>query len=83
VDAGVALACDPRSAESVGAALRWAATHRDALAEMGERGRQRALHEWNYDVTFARVRDEIAGASRVSAERVADARHQVFAGGGT
>jgi glycosyltransferase involved in cell wall biosynthesis len=73
VDAGLALPCDPGDSRSLERTLRWAAEHRQELAAMGERGRKRALLEWNYDIAFAPVRDEIVGGSVSASRRRADA----------
>jgi glycosyltransferase involved in cell wall biosynthesis len=74
VDQGFALACDPGDIASLELALRWAAEHRQELAAMGERGRVRVLHEWNYDVAFGPVRDEIVAAAGAASDRFADGR---------
>jgi glycosyltransferase involved in cell wall biosynthesis len=52
VKPGYALACDPASTKSIEAALRWFAEHPDETRSMGEKGRQRILHEWNYEAQF-------------------------------
>ena len=62
VDTGLARSCDPASAESIAAALRWFVGHPDERLEMGRRGRQRILDEWNYDRTFRPVLDRIVGS---------------------
>jgi glycosyltransferase involved in cell wall biosynthesis len=52
---GYALACDPEDPESIAAALEWLLTHPSERWQMGERGRQRVLDEWNYERQFAHV----------------------------
>jgi glycosyltransferase involved in cell wall biosynthesis len=75
VDTGLAIACDPDDAGSIADALRWAASHREELRRMGERGRQRTLGEWNYDAVFAPIRDAILadGPVAVAALRLSEA----------
>jgi glycosyltransferase involved in cell wall biosynthesis len=55
VDNGHALAVNPASPESIATAIRWLLEHPTELRGMGERGRQRILHEWNYEHQFAPV----------------------------
>ncbi len=55
VDGGYAVACDPRSAESVATALRWCLDHPAEVRVMGERGRRKVIDDWNYENTFAPV----------------------------
>jgi len=62
VDPGVALACDPRDAESIATALAWAATHRGELCAIAARGRQRLLADWNYETQFAPVLRALSGS---------------------
>jgi glycosyltransferase involved in cell wall biosynthesis len=52
---GYGLACDPEDPESIAAALEWLLTHPHERWQMGERGRQRVLDDWNYERQFARV----------------------------
>jgi glycosyltransferase involved in cell wall biosynthesis len=52
VEPGYGLACDPTDPESIGKALRWFTEHPKETREMGERGRQRILSEWNYEKQF-------------------------------
>lgn len=61
VDPGYALACDPRNAASIAAALAWADGSRGTLRAIGERGRRRLLEDWNYEAQFAPVLRAIAG----------------------
>jgi glycosyltransferase involved in cell wall biosynthesis len=61
VDAGYGLECDPGSEASIAAALRWWLDHRAERSAMGERGRQRILHDWNYEEAFRPVLDCIQG----------------------
>jgi glycosyltransferase involved in cell wall biosynthesis len=55
VDNGHALAVDPSDPASIATAVRWLLEHPGELRAMGERGRQRILHEWNYEQQFAPV----------------------------
>ncbi|MDW8228166.1 MAG: glycosyltransferase [Anaerolineales bacterium] len=52
---GYGLACNPDDPESIAAALRWFLEHPVERREMGERGRQRIVQEWNYERQFAPV----------------------------
>lgn len=52
---GYARACNPSDPQSIVSAIRWYLDHPNELREMGERGRQRILAEWNYNVQFAPV----------------------------
>lgn len=69
VDAGFAVACDPRDEGSIERALREYAADPARLREMGERGRRRVAAEWNYEARFAPVLDLLSrpGAPVVSA----------------
>jgi glycosyltransferase involved in cell wall biosynthesis len=55
VDAGYGLACDPNDERSIAAALQWMYDHPEQTRVMGERGRQRAARDWNYDHQFGPV----------------------------
>jgi glycosyltransferase involved in cell wall biosynthesis len=55
VEPGYGLACNPADPESIAKALRWFSEHPEETREMGERGRQRILSEWNYEKQFAQV----------------------------
>jgi glycosyltransferase involved in cell wall biosynthesis len=59
VDPGFGLACDPSSADSVAAALRWFLEHPEERLAMGARGRQKILGEWNYERCFGPVLDQV------------------------
>ncbi len=61
VEAGYGLDCDPGSADSIAAALRWWLEHRAERSAMGERGRQRILDDWNYERAFRPVMDCMLG----------------------
>jgi glycosyltransferase involved in cell wall biosynthesis len=52
VDAGFGLSCNQDDPASIASALRWFMDHPDDRRGMGERGRQRILHEWNYETQF-------------------------------
>jgi glycosyltransferase involved in cell wall biosynthesis len=62
VETGVARACDPVSAESVGAALRWFIEHPTEHLEMSRRARQRILDDWNYEHTFRPVLERMVAS---------------------
>ncbi len=64
VGPGYGLACDPDDPESVAAALRWFAEHPEETRDMGERGRQRILAEWNYEAEFGPVLARLEGGRR-------------------
>jgi len=53
------LACDPRSTESLIAAISWLLDHPDERRAMGERGRAKIAADWNYDGAFAPVLDNL------------------------
>ena len=55
VDSAYGLACDPNDLASVAQALRWFLEHPAETREMGNRGRERILQEWNYETQFAGV----------------------------
>ncbi len=59
VEPGYGLACNPADQESIAKALRWFAEHPKETREMGERGRQRILSEWNYESQFAPVINQL------------------------
>lgn len=63
VDPGYGIACDPRSVDSVEAAIRWFLEHPREARDMGERGRRRVIDEWNYDAAFAPVLHELGLAA--------------------
>lgn len=62
VDAKFALACEPENPESIAAALRWFVEHPQERAEMGRRGHERCLGEWNYEAQFAPVLGTLEGS---------------------
>ena len=53
--AGLALACEPSSPESIAASVLWFFNHREETRLMGERGRQKILQDWNYEAQFEPV----------------------------
>lgn len=55
VDTGYGIACNPHDPSSIAAALCWFANHTDEMYEMGERGRQRILNDWNYEKQFQQI----------------------------
>ena len=62
VEPGYGLACNPNDTDSIAAQLRWFLKHPAETREMGERGRQRILTEWNYERQFAAVVEVIQKA---------------------
>ena len=61
VEPGYGLACDPDDSKSIAEALRWFLDHPREMREMGERGRQRILAEWNYEQQFSHVLKRLNG----------------------
>lgn len=59
---GYALACNPADAESIARLLDWCSSHARECREIGERGRQRLMQEWNYEAQFAPIAREICAA---------------------
>jgi glycosyltransferase involved in cell wall biosynthesis len=55
VEPGYGLACDPENPEDIARALRWFLEHQEETRQMGERGRQKILSEWNYERQFEPV----------------------------
>lgn len=55
VEPGYALACDPKSAESIASALRWLIDHPEQARQMGELGREKIIAEWHYEKAFSPV----------------------------
>jgi glycosyltransferase involved in cell wall biosynthesis len=55
VGPGYALACDPRDAQSIAAAVRRLFDDPRLTRAMGESGRRRILKEWNYETCFRPV----------------------------
>jgi glycosyltransferase involved in cell wall biosynthesis len=61
VKPGYGLACDPAEPASIGRVLRWFLEHPEETRQMGERGRQRILSEWNYESQFDQVIKHLEG----------------------
>ncbi len=59
VEPGYGLACNLDDPASIAQAVRWFVEHPEQTREMGERGRQRVLREWNYETQFAPVLAEL------------------------
>lgn len=59
VEPGYGLACNPDDPSSIAQAVRRFVEHPKETREMGERGRQKVLREWNYETQFAPVLAEI------------------------
>jgi glycosyltransferase involved in cell wall biosynthesis len=62
VDAGLARACNPQDPASVAAVFQWMLDHPEERREMGRRGRQRLLDDWNYEQQFAPVKRRLEKA---------------------
>lgn len=60
VDPGYARGCIVEEADSLATALRWYIEDPVRLRAVGERGRQRILADWNYEMQFAPVLRAIA-----------------------
>ena len=52
---GYGIAINPESRESITAGLDWMLENRQKLWEMGERGRLKIQHEWNYEAMLNQV----------------------------
>jgi glycosyltransferase involved in cell wall biosynthesis len=61
VESGYGLACDPADPASIAEAVGGLLAHPARMREMGERGRQRIVEEWNYERQFAPVLERIVG----------------------
>ena len=59
VEPGYALACYSSDAESIAKSLHWFIEHPEESREMGDRGRQRILTEWNYEAQFQKVQKKM------------------------
>jgi glycosyltransferase involved in cell wall biosynthesis len=75
VDPGYALACDPRSPGSIGAALTWARDNRVTLRAIADRGWARLQSDWNYETQFAPVVRALCGPG-VNADAIVPADAQ-------
>ena len=60
VNSGYGLTCDPQKPDSITSAIRWLIEHPEETRQMGKRGRERILTEWNYEVQFSPVLRRIA-----------------------
>jgi len=63
VKPGYGLSCDPRSGQSIAAAVGWLYTHPEDALSMGERGRRRILEDWNYERCFQPLLDLLSADS--------------------
>jgi glycosyltransferase involved in cell wall biosynthesis len=61
---GYALACRSSDAESIARSLLWFIEHPEEAREMGERGRQRILADWNYETQFQKVQEKMMGTTQ-------------------
>jgi glycosyltransferase involved in cell wall biosynthesis len=55
VQSGVALACDPRDADSIARVFEWYRMHPAERQQMGMKARRLVEQQWNYEVQFAPV----------------------------
>ncbi len=55
VESGYGAAADPADARSIAAAIRHVIESPETMRAMGEAGRQRILHDWNYEAVFQPV----------------------------
>jgi glycosyltransferase involved in cell wall biosynthesis len=55
VEPGYGIGCKADDPEKIADAVRWFLQHRGEMRDMGERGRQRVLADWNYETQFAPV----------------------------
>ena len=51
--------CDPTNSKRIAEALNWFLNHSAERQEMGERGRQMILNEWNYEKQFLPVSEYV------------------------
>jgi len=63
VEPGYARPCQAHEPNSIAEALTWFCEHRQELQKMGEQGRQRILHDWNYDRQFKPVLERMNNAA--------------------
>lgn len=59
VDSGLARYVDPSSPQQFADLVAWCDANREAVHQMGERGRKRIAETWNYEHQFAPVLDYI------------------------
>jgi glycosyltransferase involved in cell wall biosynthesis len=55
VEPGYARACDAADPEAIASTLRWFHANTHAAAEMGRKGQQRIVAEWNYETQFSKI----------------------------
>ena len=65
-DAGVALACEPSTPESIAASILWFYNHDQERRSMGQRGRDKILEDWNYETQFEPVFRTLGGCCGAS-----------------
>ena len=58
---GYALACCSSDPESIAKSLRWFMEHPEESRQMGDRGRQRILTDWNYETQFQKAQEKMTG----------------------
>jgi glycosyltransferase involved in cell wall biosynthesis len=61
VEPGYGLACNPDDPQSIAEALRWFVEHPEETRQMGARGRQSILADWNYETQFKPVLAQMRG----------------------
>ena len=77
VDTGYGIAVDPDDPHSIADALIWYQQHPAERRDMGERGRQRILADWNYETQFAPVLEHLSSSHPVGSVQPAGARSTV------
>lgn len=73
---GFARPCDAADPAAIAEVLRWFYDHPGESAEMGRRGRENVLAEWNYEKQFAQVRDVLESVSDPTSTDEARARRE-------
>jgi glycosyltransferase involved in cell wall biosynthesis len=63
VEPGYGLACDSSDPHSIARSLKWFLDHPAERRQMGEKGRQRILADWNYERQFEPVLRMLEGGS--------------------
>lgn len=63
VQSSLALSCNPEEPQSIADAVRWYYEHPAERHSMGEAGRQRIFHGWNYQNQFSPVLAKLEGCA--------------------
>jgi glycosyltransferase involved in cell wall biosynthesis len=59
VEPGYGLACNPDDPQSITQGLLWFIEHPEEARQMGERGRQKILQDWNYEAQFEMIMERL------------------------